>query len=137
VVAPTVSDPSSFSVWREEAFELWTAEWGSAYEEGSASRALLKDIANTWWVQGCHISPRILPRARTVSSASVDQPWQRAMHQLLRCAVLTSLAGLLPVKHLYECSLTCVRMPLQVPCEHRGQRLCGAGPVCRPHRRWG
>jgi hypothetical protein len=48
VVAPTVSDASSFSVWREEAFELWTAEWGSCYEEGSASRALLKDIANTW-----------------------------------------------------------------------------------------
>ncbi len=51
VVQPNVVDPPSFLAWRDEAFELWTAEWGACYEEGSASRALLKDIANTWCVR--------------------------------------------------------------------------------------
>ncbi|GFH26801.1 methylenetetrahydrofolate reductase, partial [Haematococcus lacustris] len=47
---PLVVDMDSFKVWKDEAFALWTAEWGSCYEEGSASRALLEEIASTWYL---------------------------------------------------------------------------------------
>lgn len=50
VVQPTVVCARSFKVWREEAFDLWVTEWGSLYEEGSASQALLKEIHDTWYL---------------------------------------------------------------------------------------
>ena len=37
-------------VLQDEAFHLWTEEWGSIYEEGSASRELLKKVADTWFL---------------------------------------------------------------------------------------
>ena len=37
-------------VLQDEAFHLWTEEWGSVYEEGSASRELLKKVADTWFL---------------------------------------------------------------------------------------
>lgn len=48
VVQPTVVCASSFAVWKSEAFELWSSEWGSLYEEGSASRELLAAIRDSW-----------------------------------------------------------------------------------------
>eukprot|EP00878_Enallax_costatus_P001814 GHUV01001972.1.p1 GENE.GHUV01001972.1~~GHUV01001972.1.p1 ORF type:complete len:597 (+),score=135.37 GHUV01001972.1:253-2043(+) len=47
---PTVVDPVSFMVWKDEAFDLWNSEWGSLYEESSESRKVLADIAATWWL---------------------------------------------------------------------------------------
>lgn len=47
---PTVVDPVSFLVWKDEAFDLWNSEWGSLYEEGSDSRKVLEGIANNWWL---------------------------------------------------------------------------------------
>lgn len=35
---------------QDEAFQLWTTEWGSIYEEGSGSRALLDEVASTWYL---------------------------------------------------------------------------------------
>lgn len=35
---------------QDEAFELWTEEWGTVYEEGTPSRQLLKEIADTWFL---------------------------------------------------------------------------------------
>lgn len=35
---------------QDEALEVWGEEWGTIYEEGSASRKLLKDIENTWFL---------------------------------------------------------------------------------------
>lgn len=52
IIQPLVVDPFSFAAWRDEAFSLWTVEWASLYEEGSASKALLKDIASTWYLVG-------------------------------------------------------------------------------------
>ncbi|PNH04186.1 Methylenetetrahydrofolate reductase 1 [Tetrabaena socialis] len=48
VLQPTVVCAASFGVWKEEAFELWLSEWGSLYEEGSASRGVLSAIAESW-----------------------------------------------------------------------------------------
>lgn len=47
---PTVVDPVSFLVWKDEAFDLWTSEWGNLYEEGSDSRKVLEGIAANWWL---------------------------------------------------------------------------------------
>lgn len=50
VVQPTVVCARSFLVWKDEAFDLWLTEWGNLYEEGSASRALLQEIHDTWFL---------------------------------------------------------------------------------------
>ncbi len=33
---------------QDEAFALWTEEWGSLYAQGSRSRTVIEDIANSW-----------------------------------------------------------------------------------------
>lgn len=50
VEQPTVVDPVSFMVWKDEAFDLWLTEWGSLYEEGSTSRQVLQDIRDNWYL---------------------------------------------------------------------------------------
>ena len=46
VVQPYVLDSASFRARAAEALALWTAEWGSLYEEGSSSLELLKSISS-------------------------------------------------------------------------------------------
>lgn len=43
-------DPVSFTVWKDEAFDLWLSEWGALYEEGNPSRQLLQTIRDTWFL---------------------------------------------------------------------------------------
>lgn len=50
VIQPTVVDPKSFSVWKDEAFDLWLTEWGAIYPEGSGSRKILEEIRDTWYL---------------------------------------------------------------------------------------
>lgn len=47
---PTVVDLVSFMVWKDEAFDLWSSEWASLYEDGSESKQVLSDIAANWWL---------------------------------------------------------------------------------------
>ena len=35
---------------QDEAFGLWTSEWGALYEKGSRSSQIIEDIANTWYL---------------------------------------------------------------------------------------
>lgn len=35
---------------QDEAFALWTSEWGALYEEGSRSRQIIDEIASTWYL---------------------------------------------------------------------------------------
>lgn len=35
---------------QDEAFALWTSEWGALYEEGSHSRQIIDEIASTWYL---------------------------------------------------------------------------------------
>lgn len=44
VVQPTVVDPTSFMVWKDEAFDLWRSDWGVLFEEGSASKKVIDEI---------------------------------------------------------------------------------------------
>lgn len=43
IAQPTVVDPLSFRVWKDEAYDAWT-NWASIYPEGSKSRQLLETI---------------------------------------------------------------------------------------------
>jgi hypothetical protein len=39
---PTVVDPASFMVWKDEAFEIWTRGWACLFPDGDSSRELLE-----------------------------------------------------------------------------------------------
>lgn len=44
IIQPTVVDPTSFNVWKDEAFEIWSRGWASLYAEGDPSRKLLEEV---------------------------------------------------------------------------------------------
>jgi len=44
VIQPTVVDPVSFMVWKDEAFQTWDQEWASLYTEEDASRKILSEV---------------------------------------------------------------------------------------------
>ncbi|CAG0884365.1 unnamed protein product, partial [Cyprideis torosa] len=48
IIQPTVVDPDSFQVWKDEAFALWYEGWGSLYPANSPSRNLLNEIRDTY-----------------------------------------------------------------------------------------
>lgn len=48
IVQANVLDAGSFAAWKEEAFELWSSDFGNAYEEGSTSQWLLNSIKSSW-----------------------------------------------------------------------------------------
>ena len=35
---------------QDEAFGLWTSEWGALYEKGSRSNQIIEEIASTWYL---------------------------------------------------------------------------------------
>lgn len=47
IVQPTIYDPVSFSFWKDEAFSLWTSQWGSLYPEDTPSHHTITTIHNT------------------------------------------------------------------------------------------
>mmetsp|Transcript_10833 Transcript_10833/g.33218 ORF Transcript_10833/g.33218 Transcript_10833/m.33218 type:complete len:629 (-) Transcript_10833:25-1911(-) len=50
ILQPTVVDPKSFSVWKDEAFGLWETQWATIYPEDSKSRALILGIYDSFWL---------------------------------------------------------------------------------------
>lgn len=44
IIQPTVVDPASFMVWKDEAFEIWSRGWARHYPEGDPSRKLLQEV---------------------------------------------------------------------------------------------
>lgn len=50
IVQPTVVDPESFQVWKDEAFDLWQTHWGSLYPPQSQSRAIITDIQDSYYL---------------------------------------------------------------------------------------
>ncbi len=50
VFQPTVVDPMSFMIWKDEAFDLWTSEWQVLYEQDSKSAELLQKIQDTYYL---------------------------------------------------------------------------------------
>ncbi len=44
ILQPTVVDPASFRVWKDEAFELWLAQWGSVYDVSVPAEAQARKV---------------------------------------------------------------------------------------------
>jgi len=49
VIQPTIVDPISFKVWKDEAFCLWISKWASIYPEGK-SKDLINYIYNNYYL---------------------------------------------------------------------------------------
>lgn len=45
IIQPTVVDPGSFMVWKDEAFELWSRGWAQLYPESDISRKILEEVS--------------------------------------------------------------------------------------------
>ena len=50
IIQPTVVDVETFHIWKDEAFEIWREGWASLYPEDSASRRLLEEIHDSYWL---------------------------------------------------------------------------------------
>jgi len=50
IIQPTVVDPTSFVVWKDEAFGLWHSLWATLYDEGSHSRGVIQNMINTYYL---------------------------------------------------------------------------------------
>lgn len=50
VVQPSVVDPDSFLVWKDEAFDAFMDEWASLYPEGDASKKVLQEVHDTYYL---------------------------------------------------------------------------------------
>ncbi|GAB6019670.1 hypothetical protein CHUAL_001225 [Chamberlinius hualienensis] len=50
IIQPTVVDPISFKVWKDEAFHLWKVQWGKLYQENSKSYEIIENIRKTYYL---------------------------------------------------------------------------------------
>lgn len=50
VVQPSVVDPTSFLVWKDEAFDAFMDEWASLYPEEDASRKVLQEVHDSYYL---------------------------------------------------------------------------------------
>jgi len=48
IAQPTVVDPLSFRVWKDEAYDAWISNWAHLYAEQSESRAILQNVHDQW-----------------------------------------------------------------------------------------
>lgn len=50
IIQPTVVDPASFLVWKDEAFEIWSRGWACLYPEGDPTQKLLQEIQSSYFL---------------------------------------------------------------------------------------
>ncbi|KAG8369333.1 hypothetical protein BUALT_Bualt14G0000500 [Buddleja alternifolia] len=50
IIQPTVVDPESFMVWKDEAFEVWSKGWAKLYPEADPSRKLLEEVQSSYYL---------------------------------------------------------------------------------------
>ncbi|MBA0713817.1 hypothetical protein Golax_012826 [Gossypium laxum] len=50
IIQPTVVDPASFVVWKDEAFEIWSRSWSALYPDGDPSKNLLEEIQSSYYL---------------------------------------------------------------------------------------
>ncbi|KAL0392396.1 UNVERIFIED_CONTAM: Methylenetetrahydrofolate reductase 1 [Sesamum radiatum] len=50
IIQPTVVDPQSFMVWKDEAFEIWSRGWAKLYPEDDPSRKLLEEVQSKYYL---------------------------------------------------------------------------------------
>ena len=74
VLQPYISDQASFAAWKDEAFALWTAEWGALYEEGSeALKVLQVSYAPVVMGDGCSFDGGGAPPAFTPLASALQR----------------------------------------------------------------
>ncbi|GLT92836.1 hypothetical protein SLE2022_106510 [Rubroshorea leprosula] len=50
IIQPTVVDPNSFMVWKDEAFEIWSRSWANLYPEDDPSKKLLEEVQSSYYL---------------------------------------------------------------------------------------
>ncbi|KAE9617688.1 putative methylenetetrahydrofolate reductase (NAD(P)H) [Lupinus albus] len=50
IIQPTIVDPVSFKVWKDEAFEIWSRGWAALYPEGDISRKLVEEVGGSYFL---------------------------------------------------------------------------------------
>ncbi|XP_077239202.1 putative methylenetetrahydrofolate reductase (NADH) [Tasmannia lanceolata] len=50
IIQPTVVDPGSFMVWKDEAFVIWTKGWGCLFPEGDPSSKILEQVESSYYL---------------------------------------------------------------------------------------
>ena len=50
IIQPTIVDPVSFNVWKDEAFEIWSRGWANLYPEADASRKLVEEVGSSYFL---------------------------------------------------------------------------------------
>lgn len=50
IIQPTVVDPLSFIVWKDEAFEIWSRGWAKLYSEEDSSTKLLEEVQSSYFL---------------------------------------------------------------------------------------
>jgi len=50
ILQPTVVDPASFLVWKDEAFSLWLQVWAPIYDEESTSSEIIHTVHDTFFL---------------------------------------------------------------------------------------
>ncbi|CAA2996623.1 probable methylenetetrahydrofolate reductase [Olea europaea subsp. europaea] len=50
IIQPTIVDPASFIVWKDEAFETWSKGWAKLYPEGDPSAKLLEEVQRNYFL---------------------------------------------------------------------------------------
>ncbi|KAK9672132.1 hypothetical protein RND81_12G079000 [Saponaria officinalis] len=50
IIQPTVVDPVSFMVWKDEAFEIWSTSWAALYPEGDSSKNVLGEVQGSYYL---------------------------------------------------------------------------------------
>lgn len=50
IIQPTVVDPASFMVWKDEAFEIWSRSWAQLYPEVDPSKILLQEVQSSYYL---------------------------------------------------------------------------------------
>jgi hypothetical protein len=93
IVQPTIVDPASFLVWKDEAFALWLSEWGSLYEQGSPSRALLQVRR-----AGGAASRRTLVAQAAITCLPIAQP----AHHAASCSCCLPPASPSPLQTIHD-----------------------------------
>ena len=50
IIQPTVVDPKSFKIWKDEAYQLWLDEWRSLYDKDSPSWNVISEIHDNYFL---------------------------------------------------------------------------------------
>ena len=72
ILQPTIFDPSTFLIWAEEAFSLWTSMWLNLYDAETESYGVIEDIKDTFYLVAIIDNAFTSPTESRIFSAMFD-----------------------------------------------------------------